>query len=256
MARTLARSLRQSVAVTCLCAQADKKAVGWYKSFAEKRAVDPQYQPFKRGTDANLWQALNRYSNGHHPSYEMDVPTLRLFALQPDMLGGAGAKFYGEVSDVAPWRWTFRAAADHHGIDSLRDVEGVAHSTRQAALAERLDAVKFLYAADQEDPRPDPVRIKRITQVLSAWVDFRDMSPAHAALFSFAKERVFDFFACVTDDLSTLYLPSVCMPNFGNTCYLNAVVQALIHCKPWRLRDVSIQTRASFRTVALALRVP
>ena len=140
MARTLARSLRQSVAVTCLCAQADKKAVGWYKSFAEKRAVDPQYQPSKRGTDANLWQALNRYSNGHHPSYEMDVPTLRLFALQPDMLGGAGAKFYGEVSDVAPWRWTFRAAADHHGIDSLRDVEGVAHGTRQAALAERLDA--------------------------------------------------------------------------------------------------------------------
>ena len=186
----------------------------------------------------------------------MVVPTLRLFALQPDMLGGAGAKFYGEVSDVAPWRWTFRAAAEHHGIDALRDVEGPAHRTRQAALAERLDAVKVLYAADQEDPRPDPVRIKRITQVLSAWAEFRRMSHAHAYSFSFAKERVFDFFACVTDDLSNLYLTSVCMPNFGNTCYLNAVVQALIHCKPWRLRDVSIQMSPSFRTVALAPRVP
>ena len=82
------------------------------------------------------------------------------------------------------------------------------------------------------------------------------MSHARADSFSFAKERVFDFFACVTDDLPNLYLTSVCMPNFGNTCYLNAAVQALIHCKPWRLRDVSIQTRASFRTVALALRVP
>jgi len=168
----------------------------------------------------------------------MDVPTLRLFALQPDMLGGAGAKFYGEMTDVAPWRWTFGAAAEHHGIDALRDVEGVAHRTRQAALAERLDVVKFLYPADQEDPRPDPVRIKRITQVLSAWADFRVLALAHAESLSFATERVFDFFACVTDDLSNLYLPSVCMPNFGNTCYLNAVVQALIHCKPWRLRDV------------------
>eukprot|EP00959_Pyramimonas_sp_CCMP1952_P102690 2147772-Pyramimonas_sp.AAC.1 len=51
----------------------------------------------------------------------MDVPTLRLFALQPDMLGVAGAKFYGEVSDVAPWQWTFRAAADHHGTDSTAE---------------------------------------------------------------------------------------------------------------------------------------
>eukprot|EP00959_Pyramimonas_sp_CCMP1952_P143052 2994740-Pyramimonas_sp.AAC.1 len=94
----------------------------------------------------------------------MDVPTLRLFALQPDMLGVAGAKFYGEVSDVAPWRRTFRTAAEHRGIDSLRDVEGPARSSRQAAPAERLEAVKFLYAADQEDPRPDPARAKRIAQ--------------------------------------------------------------------------------------------
>ena len=82
------------------------------------------------------------------------------------------------------------------------------------------------------------------------------MSLAHADSFSFAKQKIFDFFAGVTDDLSNLYLTSVCMPNFGNTCYLNAVVQALIHCKPWRRRDVSIQTSASFRTVAPALRVP
>ena len=73
----------------------------------------------------------------------MDVPTLRLFALQPDMLSGASAKFYEEVSDVAPWSWTFRAAAEHHGIDSLRDVESVVYRTRQAALAEWLEAVSF-----------------------------------------------------------------------------------------------------------------
>ena len=137
----------------------------------------------------------------------MDVPTLRLFALQLDMLSGASAKFYGEVSDVAPWRWTFRAAAEHHGIDSLRDVESVAHRTRLAAKAEWLDTVKFFYPSDQEDPRPDPLRIKRITQALSAWNDFRAMSLAYADSFSFATERVFDFFACATDDLSNLYFP-------------------------------------------------
>eukprot|EP00959_Pyramimonas_sp_CCMP1952_P002401 49910-Pyramimonas_sp.AAC.1 len=82
------------------------------------------------------------------------------------------------------------------------------------------------------------------------------MSLAHADSFSFAKERIFDFFAGATDDLSNLYLASARMPNFGNTRYLNAVVQALIHCKPWRLRGVSIQTSASFRAVALAPRVP
>ena len=42
-----------------------------------------------------------------------------------------------------------RSAAESHGIDSLRDVEGVTHRARQAALAERLDAVKFLVAALQ-----------------------------------------------------------------------------------------------------------
>ena len=250
------QDLRESVTTNVLCAQADEKAVGWYKAFAEKRVDDPQYRPSKRGADANMWKALNRFSTNGHPGYEMDVPTVRLFALQPDMLGGAGAKFYGEASEEAPWRWTFRAAAEHHGIDALRDVEGPARRTRQAALAERLDAVKVLYAADQEAPRPDPVRAKRVAQVLTAWADFRRMSHAHADSFSFAKERVFDFFACVTDDLSNLYLTSVCMPNFGNTCFLNAVVQALIHCKPWRLRDVSIQMSPSFRTVALAPRVP
>ena len=249
------QSLRESVQLENLLTKADAKAVKWYKAFAAKRASDPEYLPSRRGDDADLWQALYRYST-NAGSYRVDVPTLRLFALQPDMLGVASAKFYGEVSDVAPWRWTFRTAAEHHGIDSLRDVEGPARPSRQAALAERLEAVKFLYTADQEDPRPDPVRAKRITQVLAAWADFRRMSLAHADSFSFARERIFDFFAGVTDDLSNLYLTSVCMPNFGNTCYLNAVVQALIHCKPWRRRDVSIQTSASFRTVAPALRVP
>ena len=232
------QGLRESVQLENLLTKADAKAVKWYKAFAAKRASDPEYLPSRRGDDADLWQALYRYST-NAGSYRVGVPTLRLFALQPDMLGVASAKFYGEVSDVAPWRWTSRAAAKHHGIDSLRDVESVAHRTRLAAKAEWLDTVKFFYPSDQEDPRLDPLRVKRITQALSAWNDFKAMSLAHADSFSFAKERVFDFFACVTDDLSNLYLPAVCMPNFGNTCYLNAVVQALIHCKPWRLRNVS-----------------
>ena len=249
------RELRESIQLKNLSSKVDKKAVKWYTAFAAKRAADPEYWPSRRGDDAALWQALYRYST-NSGSYRVDVHTLRLFALQPDMLGVASAKFYGEVSDVAPWRWTFRTAAEHHGIDSLRDVEGPARASRQAALAERLEAVKFLYTADQEDPRPDPVRAKRITQVLAAWTDFRRMSLAHADSFSFARERIFDFFAGVTDDLSNLYLTSVCMPNFGNTCYLNAVVQALVHCKPWRFRGVSIQTSASFCTTAPTLRVP
>eukprot|EP00959_Pyramimonas_sp_CCMP1952_P115231 2408657-Pyramimonas_sp.AAC.1 len=56
------------------------------------------------------------------------------------MLGGASVKFHEEASDVAPWRRTFRPAAESHGIDYLRDAEGAAHRARQAALAGRGEA--------------------------------------------------------------------------------------------------------------------
>eukprot|EP00959_Pyramimonas_sp_CCMP1952_P164360 3435886-Pyramimonas_sp.AAC.1 len=59
----------------------------------------------------------------------MDVPTLRLFALQPDALGGASAKFYGEVSDVARRRRTSQTSAGHR-------------AARRAAMAERPGAVQ------------------------------------------------------------------------------------------------------------------
>eukprot|EP00959_Pyramimonas_sp_CCMP1952_P120979 2529605-Pyramimonas_sp.AAC.1 len=125
------------------------------------------------------------------PTEWMYLP--RLSALQPRMLGGASAKFYGEASEVAPWRWAFGAAAER---DTLRDVEGVARRARQPALAERLDAAKFLYPTDQEDPRPDPAKIERVTQVLTAWADSRVMALARADSLSFATERALDLFAC------------------------------------------------------------
>eukprot|EP00959_Pyramimonas_sp_CCMP1952_P369543 7740471-Pyramimonas_sp.AAC.1 len=87
--------LRESILPDSLFAQADAKAVKWHEEFAVKRASNPEYRPSRRGDDADLWRALNKYSI-NKGSYRMDVPTLGLFTLQPDLLGGAGAKFYGE----------------------------------------------------------------------------------------------------------------------------------------------------------------
>ena len=91
-----------------------------------------------------------------------------------------------------------------------------------------------MYSADQDTPLPDVVRIKRLAKVLSAWNDFRDFHVTGMGSFDFAERRVFHLFDAMTRDLANLPFSSVCMPNFGNTCHINAVLQALMHCEPLR----------------------
>ena len=50
----------------------------------------------------------------------------------------------------------------------------------------------------------------------------------------FAAQRVSALFDRVGENLTSVLLTSVGMPNFDNICYVNAVLQALLHCQPFR----------------------
>ena len=68
----------------------------------------------------------------------MEVPHLRLFALAPDMLGKAEAKWFGQVtrdSEAGPWRWTFRTAAQEWDCPQLR-LESAGFESETEATAE------------------------------------------------------------------------------------------------------------------------
>ena len=81
---------------------------------------------------------------------EMTAARLRLFAHHPHVLRAEGAKWFGEVSDVAPFHWHFQAAAAHYEVPELQSLTSAAHLSFAESEAERKEVVKYLYPLDQD----------------------------------------------------------------------------------------------------------
>ena len=103
---------------------------------------------------------------------------------------------------------------------------------------------KHLYDPDQPHPRPDPVRVRRLLGMLTLWQTLgREVSAG--PYFAFATEAL----RVLGERLATRFMdPPWCslgFPNLGNTCYMNALVQCLFHCLPFRRDLWSLEAGAS-----------
>ena len=104
---------------------------------------------------------------------------------------------------------------------------------------------KHLYDPDQPHPRPDPARVRRLRDMLTLWQKLgREVSAGPYLAFATEALRV------LGEGLATRFMdPPWCslgFPNLGNTCYMNALVQCLFHCQPFRRDLWSLEAGASY----------
>ena len=168
-------------------------------------------------------------------NFVMDVSTLRAYAYHPDVLGSQRTAFFGEVVEMSgQWRWTFAAAKDTWGIDEFDSCHGDLFDDKGGAEAELMIVGRLLYACDQEDAKPDHERLHQICTFIKAARSMDTLTATGPLLQARAvvKSRVEELSdSLIGDDPWT----SMGMPNIKNTCYINAVLQGLFHCAPFRM---------------------
>ena len=183
----------------------------------------------------------------------LSVNDFGLIALQPLILGRQEApKLFGTVEKCeGGWRWTFAPA----NVDQVSKP----HVSKEVAEAELRWLQLDLYPAwADEDFRAEHLR--RLLQrrqnepQLISLLAKRSLAVAREPL---AKLAGLSYSSVGASSGSSGDLPSqrvdlrhqtpLCgLPNVGNTCFLNAVTQCLLHCRPFRFDLEAQQAGASY----------
>ena len=224
-----------------------------YEHVKLRRAGDPlasEYVPRDRkrvvsptsADETNFYYSMLRVRK----STGLTASECELLALTPEVLGPA------HVGDVEPhdgkWRWTFRAAGvDRHSgpfdtrsaaRDDLRHLQTalypawIDHSVRAAHLE------KLLSQREQEE------KVLAILQRPS--MAFMRGADGHAGMLGQRLDLRPD--ARVPSQRLDLRVGARAQgfENLGNTCYINAVTQCLLHCKPFRDDIAALHAGSSF----------
>jgi hypothetical protein len=177
---------------------------------------------------------------------------LELLALQPSILGQHAASLYGTVEECdGGWCWTFAPANVDHCSETF--------ATEQAAEKDLSWLQLDLYPA-WADPDARDAHLRRLLQLrqhepqLISLLAKASLSVVRGPLAKLAglpcsSAAASDGFSGgdSSQGVDLRHQRLLCgFPNLGNTCFLNAVTQCLLHCRPFRVDLEAQQAGASY----------
>ena len=229
--RQLATVIR--VAETRLLGAAKAQVRKLYEHVKQKCAEtgDNDYTPPARvGVETNPWYNLMHYVRGK--SFKLAVHDFQLLALLPRPQRIIDPERFGAVEEcVGGWRWTFEAAKVNQCSEVFASLPAAEEALRWIQLELYLIwQIKEERAAHLQNL----IQRQRSKQQLAALA----AKPSLASL----RERIVEEAASTTGTAVVTEQPSPRLDprlargfaNLGNTCYLNAATQCLLHCRPFR----------------------
>ena len=216
-------------AETRLLEAAQKKVQQLYAHFKQKCVERGDDYVVPTRVDGKSNPDYNQKGYVRRAASELTAHDFQLLALLPRPQNVLGPEHYGEVEKCdGGYRWTFAKA----GVPQCSEA-----FASQAAAFEALRWIQlelypiWLNEADRENHIRYLMRRRTDEQQVAALANEPVLAFARAGL----TKSISQPHASTSQRVDLRHDPLACgFANLGNTCYLNAVTQCLLHCRPFR----------------------